>query len=224
MTVVRSTRRPRMGFARAQAFTTTPGQDGWTIKDTSSSGTPTYLCVSEDGGAAKLTLAATSEAEIVTLYQNDVLWLNPAKLLWCSWMVKVGSIDSVTTLTVGLATAQNDTDDSVAGNLWARLQGSASTSSVVVESDNGTIDNDDVATGLSLGSDWKEVFMDFSNGHANISFVIDGQRVATSTTFSLSGVSLMQPWAQLQKASGTGTPNVSLGYFDFEYRDERGVS
>ena len=38
-------------FNRAQALTTTPGENGWTIKDTSSAGTPTYLMGNVAGGA-----------------------------------------------------------------------------------------------------------------------------------------------------------------------------
>ena len=47
MTVFRETVTKVDRFDRAQAFTTTPaGEFGWTIADTSSSGTPTYLCIS----------------------------------------------------------------------------------------------------------------------------------------------------------------------------------
>lgn len=89
-------------FDRAQAFTTTPGMNGWTIKDTSSAGTPTYLCITEDGGAAKLTLVSTSEAEIVTLFQNDVLMYDVRQLKAVWWIAKVAGIDAVTTLTMGV--------------------------------------------------------------------------------------------------------------------------
>lgn len=200
-------------FDRAQAFTATPGQNGWTIKDTSSAGTPTYLCITEDGGAAKLTLAATSEEEIVTLYMNDVLPLDLANLQRVEYIAQVAGIDSTTTLVWGVGSAQNDTEDSVATLAWFRMQGSASTSNVVVETDDGTTDNDDKATGSTLSSTYKKFAIDFTNGLSDVRFFIDGERVASGTTFNMSAVAAgtnVQPFVQLHKASGTGTPSITI--------------
>ena len=58
-------------FDRAQTYSSTPGHNGWAIADTSSAGTPTY--VNQDGGGFVATIAATSEAENVCLYQADRL-------------------------------------------------------------------------------------------------------------------------------------------------------
>lgn len=200
-------------FDRAQALTTTPGYNGWTVKDTSSSGTPTYLCVTEDGGAMKLTLAATSEEEIVTMYQNDVLPIDLALLQRIEFIAKVAGIDAVTTLVFGLGSAQNDTEDSVSINAWFRMEGSASTSNVVCETDDGTTDYDDKATGATLSSTYKKFVIDFSNGISDIRFFIDGERVAASTTFTLASITSgqnVQPFVQLHKASGTGVPSISI--------------
>lgn len=208
-------------FDRAQALTTTPGQNGWTVKDTSSAGTPTYLCVTEDGGAMKLTLAATSEEEIVTMYQNDVLPYDLAQLQFVEFVAKVAGIDSATTLVFGVADAQNDTEDSVATNAWFRMQGSTSTSNVVVESDDGTTDTDDKATGATLGSTYKKFTIDFTNGLSDIRFYIDGARVAASETFTLASVASgqnVQPFVQLHKASGTGVPSISIALFRAQYK------
>jgi hypothetical protein len=112
MTVSREVIRQVDHFLRAQAITTTPAGDfGWTAKDTSSAGTPTYLCVTEDGGSVKLTLAATSEEEIVTLFQNDVLPYDLAFLQYVEFVVKVAAVDAVTTLVFGVSSAQADTED-----------------------------------------------------------------------------------------------------------------
>lgn len=208
-------------FDRAQSFTTTPGQNGWTIADTSSSGTPTYLCITEDGGAAKLTIAATSEAEIVTLYMNDVLPWDLSKLEYVKFVAKVAGIDSVTTLTMGVGSARNDTDDSVAVNAWFRMEGSASTSAVVVETDDATTDNDDKATGATLSSTYKTFLIDFSQGLSDVRFYIDGERVAAGTTFSMAAITAgqnVQPIVQIQKASGTGVPAVTIALVEAQYR------
>lgn len=207
-------------FDRAQAYSTTPGMNGWTIKDTSSSGTPTYLNITEDGGAAALTLANTSEAEVVTLYQNDVLIYDLRQLQHMWWIAKVASVDAVTTLVMGLGSAQNDTADSVATNAWFRMEGSASTSALVVETDDGTNDNNDVATGVSLSSTYKKLHLDFTNGLSDVRFYCDGARVASGTTFDMSDLTAglnAQPFVQLQKASGTGVPAVTLAQFGVVY-------
>ena len=207
-------------FNRAQSFTTTPGMNGWTIADTSSAGTPTYLTITEDGGAAKLTLVNTSEAEIVTLYQNDILIYDVRQLKNVWWIAKVAGIDAVTTLTFGVGSARNDTDDSVATNAWFRMEGSVSTTLVVAETDDGTTDNDDKATGVTLSSTYKKFLIDFSNGIADVRFFIDGARVSQANTFDMSLLTAglnVQPMVQIQKASGTGVPAVTLAQFGCQY-------
>lgn len=203
-------------FDRAQALTTTPGFNGWTVKDTSSSGTPTYLCIS--GGGMKLSLVATSEEEIVTMYQNDVLAFDIDEIQTVEFKAKVASIDAVTTLVMGLGSAQNDTEDSVTNLAWFRMEGSASTSNVVVETDDGTNDNDDKATGTTLSSTLKKFVIDFTNGKSDVRFYIDDARVAASTTFDMSNATgNLQPFFQIHKASGTGTPSVTIEYFKLVY-------
>jgi hypothetical protein len=208
-------------FDRAQAFTTTPGQNGWTIADTSSSGTPTYLCATEDGGSAVLTLASTSEAENVCLYFNDVLPWDLARLQYVKFVAKVSGIDSATTLTMGVGSARNDTPDSVAALAWFRMEGSASTSAVVVETDDGTTDLDDKATGQTLSTTYKTFVIDFTQGLSDVRFFIEGERVAASTTFTMASVTSgqnVQPIVQIQKASGTGTPAVTIALIEASYR------
>lgn len=213
-------------FDRAQAFTTTPaGEFGWTIKDTSATGTPTYLCVTADGGAAEITLSAASELQNVALFQNDVLPYDLALIQNVSFTLKVSGIDAVTTLVAGLGSAQNDTPDSVAVNAWFRMEGSASTSNLVVETDDGTNDSDDKATGKTLGATLKKCSIDFSNGLSDARFFIDGDRVASATTFDVSKITAgqnVQLLAQLQKASGTGTPGVHVSNVEITYKTADG--
>ena len=219
MSVKAGTRKFVDHFDRAQALTTTPGMNGWTIKDTSAAGSPTYLCITEDGGAVKLTCTSTSEAQILTMYQNDVLPLDLARLQSVWWVAKVEAIDAVTSLVMGVASAQNDTLDSVAVNAWFRLDGPTSTSAIVIETDDGTTDDDDNATGLTLSSGYKEFKLDFTGGLSNVRFYMDGQPVGTGR-FSLANVTAgqnVQPFVQLQKASGTGVPSVTIVQYGHEY-------
>lgn len=203
-------------FDRPQTLTTTPGVNGWTIEDTSSAGAPTYTVAS--GGGMTLTLAADSEAEIVTMYHNDVLNFDIDELHTVEFLVKVSGIDSVTTLVFGMGSAQADTADSVATNAWFRMQGSASTSNLLVETDDGTTDLDDKATGTTLSSTWKKCVIDFTNGTSDVRFYVDDARVAASTTFDMDqATGNVQPIVQLQKASGTGTPAVTIGKVKITY-------
>jgi hypothetical protein len=208
-------------FDRAQAFTTTPaGEFGWTIKDTSSAGTPTYLCLTANGGAAKLLLDNTSEAQVVTLYQNDVLPYDLAQLQSVEFTVFVSGVDSVTTIVFGVASAQNDTADSVTINAWFRMQGSASTTALLCETDDGTSDLDDKSTGTTLAGTHKKCLIDFTNGLSDIRFYVDGARVAAATTFTLSSITAdqnVQLFAQLQKASGTGVPALQITNVAVQY-------
>jgi hypothetical protein len=218
--ISRGTREFTDFFDRAQAFTTTPGQNGWTAADTSSAGTPTYLCITEDGGAAKLTCTSTSEAQIVTLYHNDVLAFDVRKIKMVEFIAKVAGIDAVTTLTMGLGSARNDTDDSVATNAWFRMEGSVSTTAIVAETDDATTDNDDKATGVSLAAVYKKFAISFESGIADVRFFIDGERVAQATTFDMSALTAglnVQPIFQIQKASGTGVPSITIAMVNIVY-------
>lgn len=197
-------------FRRAQAYTTTPGFNGWTIYDSSSGGTPTYLNGSD---GAVLTLAATSEAEIVSLYQNNVRAFKLEDLVSVEWVVKVSGINSVTTLVMGVAANQNDTADSVTEHAWFRVEGSASTANLVSETDDATTDNNDKTTGATLSSTFRRLQISFANGLSDVRFLVDGRRRATNSTFDMSAIAAdtaVQPFIQLQKASGTGTPAVTV--------------
>jgi hypothetical protein len=207
-------------FNRAQTFTTTPGMNGWTIKDTSSAGTPTYLCITEDEGAAALTFDSQSEAQVVTLYQNDVLMYDVRHIHHVWWIAKVAAFSAVSTAVFGVASAQSDTADSVATNAWFRMQGSASQTAVVVETDDATTDNDDKATGVTLSSTYKKFLIDFTAGIQDVRFFIDGSRVAQATTFDMSALSSglnVQPFVQWQKASGTTVDAITLAQFGITY-------
>jgi hypothetical protein len=208
-------------FARAQAFTTTPGMNGWTIKDTSSAGTPTYLCVTEDGGALKLTMAANEEVEIVTLYQNDVLPYDLRHISNVWWVAKVAGFAALDTLVLGVANAQNDASDTVGVNAWFRMEGSVSTTALVVETDDNVVNTDDVATGTTLAAVYKRMLIDFSQGLGNVRFYVDGARVAAGTTFNMSAVAAgqnVQPFIQLQKASSVSVGSVTVAQFGITYK------
>jgi hypothetical protein len=129
--------------------------------------------------------------------------------------VKIGAatFTSGSVLCFGVGSARNDTADSVAANAWFRMEGANSTSLVYVETDDGTRDNDDVSSGTTLGTTYKEFVIDFTGGKKDVKFYIDGRQVAIGTTFDMSGYSSgLQPIIQLQKAANTNVDSVVVDY------------
>ena len=203
-------------FDRAQALTTTPGYNGWTIKDTSVAGTPTYLCVS--GGGLALAFTALEEAQNVCAYTNDVLPFDIDELQHVEMDVKLSGMASATSLAFGIAGARNDALDSVAQHAWFRMEGGTSTTLVVVETDDGTNDNDDKATTKTLSSTAKRFRIDFTNGTSDVRFYIDDDRVAATTTFDMSNYTgNLQPFIQLQKTASTNAGTLTILRYRVQY-------
>jgi hypothetical protein len=202
-------------FLGPQTLTASPtGSDLWDIADTSSAGTPTYT-VGGINGEATLAFDTQAEVQNVCLYMSDKLNFDIDKLLRVEMAVKMGqaAVDATTSLAFGLASARNDAIDSIAAHASFRVIGSGSTTAVVVESDDGTTDKDDIATGATLINDYKRFVIDFSGGTSNVKFYIDGVQVATSTTFDMSGYTAgLQPYVQLQKTSDANADSVVIDY------------
>ena len=205
-------------FQRAQALTTTPTENGWTIEATGS--TPTYLCVTENGGAMELTLTSTSEAQRAGMFHNDVLTLDLAHLKSMWWIAKVAAVGSNTVVALGLGNARNNDEDAIGVSAWFKIEGATSTSNVVVETDDGTNDNNDVATGDTLAAVYKKMLIDFTNGLADVRFFMDGARVASGTTFDMSNITAgqnVQPLALDYKASSADVPVVTIAQYGVTY-------
>lgn len=191
----------------------------WLVDDTSSSGTPTYV-KGGVGGEATLTLAATSEIENVCLHHGDDLNFDIDQLDSVEFRVKgsQAALDAATQLAFGLCSARNDAIDSIGEQCCFRVIGADDTTAVVVETDDGTVNNDDVATGQVLEDSYKRFVIDFSGGKSNVKFYMDNgsgllTRVAPSTTFDMSNYAGgLQPFVQLQKTADTNTDGVVIDY------------
>lgn len=202
-------------FLGNQVFSATAADNSsLRIKDTSSGGTPTYALV--DGSASgeiNLAFDSTNEAQIVTLYQGDILQFDIDDIIEATFRVKLGqsTVDAATTFCIGLAGDQNDTADTVAQNCWLRLAGSTAW---VAETDDGTTDNDDVATGKTASTSYQWLTISFAEGgKSDVRFFIDGSPVATGTTFDMSGYSgSLQLFVQHQKSADTNTDSVLIDY------------
>lgn len=201
-------------FFGADTFTTAGQGSPWAIADTSSSGAPTYATVSPSAtGEVALTLASTSEVENVCLSFGDKLCFDIDNIQRFEARVKVSSMTTGSELVFGLGSARNDTQDSVANNAWFKMVGATSTTALVVETDDGTNDYDDKATGATLSTTYKKFVIDFTGGKSNVKFYVDGVRVAASTTFDMSdATSSLQPIIQIQKAANTNVDAVTIDY------------
>jgi hypothetical protein len=125
-----------------------------------------------------------------------------------------GAFTTGSILVFGVSSNRNDAADSVAEHAWFRMEGANSTTQVYVETDDAVRDNNDIATGQTLGTAYKEFVIDFTGGKSNVKFLIDGIPVATSTTFDMSNYSGgLQPNVQIQKAANTNADVVTLDYF-----------
>ena len=203
-------------FFGARSMSTTADSHGWAIKDTSTAGAPTYASVNGDEGTLEVKLAADSEEEVITLYHKDILTFRLDQILYVEFVMQVSGFNSVTTLVAGIAgparTTHAQLADAETYNAWFRIEGSVDVDNVVVETDDTVTDNDDKATGKTLVAAYKRFVIDFQYGLKDVRFYIDGDRVASTTTFDMSKTPTqrMQPYIDLRKASGTGVPAYLL--------------
>lgn len=199
----------------------------WVKADTSAAGAPTVGGLA--GGGLRMLLASNTEVENLCVYHGDVLSFDIDDIVSAEFAVKtVATLDSATSIAFGLCSARNDDPDSLAAHASFRCIGS---NAIVVETDDGTNDNDDVATGLTLGTSWKRFKIDFASRNttmeppsvskgrkSNIEFYGSNdngslRRVASGTRFDMSNYSSgLQPYFQLQKTSDNNTDNLDILY------------
>jgi len=203
-------------FFGGKTYTATVGEGNWKITDTSSAGTPTYASVSPSAtGEVALTFDSTNEIQNVCLDFGDKLCFDIDNIQRAVFIVKtVATLSSATTLAFGLQSARNDDTDATTNNAQFKLAGS---NAVVCESDDGTTDLDDKASGVSLVATYKEFVIDFTGGKSDVKFYIDGARVASTTTFSMAAATgSLQPFVQIQKTASTNVNSVTIDYVAVE--------
>lgn len=205
-------------FLGGATIAATVGEGMWKITDTSSSGTPTYTKdAAGHGGIFTMAFDSQTEAQNVCLDFGDKLQLDIDQLQEIEFRLKtVATLDSATTLTFGLQSNRNDNTDSTTNNAQFKLVGD---NNVVVETDDGTTDLDDKATGKTLVAAYKRFVISFASGKSDVRFFIDGERVAAATTFSMAAATgQLQPFVQIQKTSDNNTDSVSIDYIGWKAR------
>lgn len=161
-------------------------------------------------GEYALALASTSEAEDAVLYHGNRKTFDIDSELIFECRAKITTPGTGTTVVFGLAGAHNLDKDSVAQHAWFRLQAGLD---LLVESDDGTTDVDDIDTTTNLVSDSYGIFRIDLTDPSDVKFYLNGQRKASTTTFDMSAFSgRLQPYFSLDKASGTGTATLTLDW------------
>lgn len=218
----------RYDFRGHQGFPATASGVGtpWVIADTSSSGTPVFG--GADAGGYAMTFDSQVEAQNLCLYFGDVLSFDADFIRKASFIIKTNqaTLDTTTSIAWGMTSNRNDAIDTIAEGALFRVIGN---NTVVVESDDGTNNNDDIATGLTLSTDWKRFTIDFVTGvftqsppalslgrTSNVWFYGanangSARRVASGTHFNMVNYSAgLQPFIQIQKTSDSNVDSVNI--------------
>lgn len=204
--------------------------DPWVITDTSTAGTPLYTRLDHGEtagsfrpGVARLVFDSEAEAQNVCLSFGDKLAFDINKVrgyeCGCRFVAGAGGAkDTTTTVAWGLTGDRNDAIDSIAIASIFRLADTGAILPVVIENDDGTNTNDDVATGFSMvDTTWCKFKIDFSNlddvkyyaGLATGGLA----RVGAGTTMKMSAYSAgLQPFFQIQKTSDTNVDRFEIDY------------
>lgn len=198
----------------------------WKITDTSSAGTPTYVRGVDDGttggqpfGVFVATMDSQSEVQNVCLSFGDILQMDidDGLVFECRIKTSGATMTSGSSLAFGLTGDRNDTIDTIAQAALFRVIGADSTTLVVTETDDGTLDLDDKATGLTLINAWKYFKIDMQDKNNVKFYMTDGNsklvRVSRTTTFDMGEYAgALQPFFQIQKSSSANTNGFSLDY------------
>lgn len=196
----------------------------WGKQDTSAAGTPTidYVADAANGEYKLLTDSGTSEVENITLYWADQLVVDITKkpILECRFKFdKDSALAATDKFVIGMASARNPALDSVTDNAWFRFEGA--NSKILIESDDGTTDRDDVDSTLTWTDDsYMTILIDYADT-SNVRFFVkragDTAFVPcnTSTTMSVAAsTAKLQFFCELQRAANTKAHAVTIDYVD----------
>ncbi len=189
--------------------------DGTTVWNKVDVGAATEGLVDDSSnGQFLLHLAVTDEAEDAVLYMGDNRTFDLGKGLIFETRVDMTVAPGTGVCAVfGMCGDHNLDKDTVTEAAWFRFDASLVCK---VETDDTSNNNDDVATGHTAVAGTYDIYrIDFTD-LTNVKFFINGQRVASDTTFDMSNLSAteqqMQPYWSLDKASGAGLGDINIDY------------
>lgn len=202
-----------------------------TTLDTGGNSAATYTsAIAGIQGGIQLAMTNANELQEVQVHWGDNLSLDIDDLHAFGFNFRFTVLPGANSVAVmGLASASEPAgsadEDTIANNIWVKIEGATSTSNLVVETDDGTIDRNDIATGLSVtANDWHRAvfaFRDSVSGVADVRIFVSGSlgpggdnrltRVGTGTVFDMSNYTGgLQPYFCILKASSTNTGTMQV--------------
>lgn len=178
----------------------------WTALDTSAAGNTTPVLVADAvSGLVSIPLDATNEVQLSGLTWGDqrTLVLNQGVNVEFRFKLSVLPTGSVVAC-LGLCGDHNAAVNTVAESIWFRADGNGV---LTVETDDTVNETSQVATGVTLTTaDWCIARIDCTNP-ASVRFYINGNQVASGTTFNMSQVAALalQPVVRIGKEAGATT-------------------
>ena len=181
----------------------------WGVIDVSAAGltTPIILpgtAVSGATGVVEIMMdVGQNEAQDSGIYWADQTPISILNDVQFECRLAMHTIPGAATVGVwGMCGAHNLDKDTIAESAWFRIEGSGA---LLLETQDTTNNNDDVATGITLVADEYHIFrIDFS-AIADVKFYMDGVRLAPATTFDMSNLTaieaMMQPYFMLDHAA-----------------------
>lgn len=197
--------------------------------------TGTPGAIRNNNGVLKIPLAATVEAECNRLYMADLAY-RIADLVAARFVVACSAaLPAGVGIAFGMAHTPADDPDNINQGVWFRVLAG---NTVVCESDDGTTDVDDVATGQSLGLKLRQFVINFRDGvwqgdprdggavggYKAIQMAMHNASgilipVAAGTKFTLAAAGgPLQPFLQIFKSSVYTGPNLYVKEIEIEYK------
>jgi hypothetical protein len=183
----------------------------WTARDTN--GATEAVVADAPNGVLGLTLASTNEIELAGVDWGDqrTLVLNQGLIFESRFRLQTLPTGLVVAC-VGLCGDFNAAVNTVAESIWFRADGSGA---VTVETDDTVHETSLISTGITLTTaDWIVAQIDCSD-ITSVKFYINGNRVASATTFNMSQVAALalQPVARIGKEAAAAT----VGTLEVDY-------
>ncbi len=188
--------------------------NAWGTRDTSPIGTTIEAVVADAAnGVVQLALDNTNEVQLAGIDWADqrTLVLNQGLILEARFRLSVLPSAASVIAVLGLQGDHNADVDVVAESIWFRADGSGA---ITVENDDTIHETSKVATGITLTTaDWIIGKIDCTD-ISDVKFFINGNRVASGTTFNMSQVAglALQPVARVSKSAAATLGTMQVDY------------
>lgn len=187
-------------------------------KDLQTSATGDFTAA--DGlGAYQIALTAANQADAARLLGFSCNISFHPLVKFGFKIVDSAQFTSVERFAIGVVNALTNAEDNLDAstvNAWFRAEGAAITT-LLWESDDNTVNNDDQATGITLVNDtYVHAEIDFATLSA-VKFRINGATVGTADMSAISANTIVKAVMVLQRDDNTqteGTPTVAVDYFE----------